>query len=134
GGLGAVVALSSSAPPSDRADRAAAWNRAGVAMRRRDLALSPALGLLMISACESSVAGAGQDAPTSARDIAVDPEPTVLGERAEPLDVTELRLPLEMTVMIVVDPGWTATPLERDGLFLGYRDEVDRRRFIAAAQ
>src|SRR5699024_11808456 len=71
---------------------------------------------------------------TSAPDIAVDPEPTVLGERAEPLDVTELRLPLEMTVMIVVDPGWTATPHERDGLFLGYREEVDRLRFIAAEQ
>ena len=103
-------------------------------MRRRDLALSLPLGLLMLSACESSGAGGGQDDPTSAPDIAVDPEPTVLGERAEPLDVTELRLPLEMTVMIVVDPGWTATPLERDGLFLGYREEVDRLRFIAAEQ
>ena len=103
-------------------------------MRRRDLALSLPLGLLMLSACESSGAGGGQDDPTSAPDIAVDPEPTVLGERAEPLDVTELRLPLEMTVMIVVDPGWTATPHERDGLFLGYREEVDRLRFIAAEQ
>lgn len=103
-------------------------------MRRRDLALSLPLGLLMLSACESSGAGGGQDDPTSAPDIAVDPEPTVLGERAEPLDVTELRLPLEMTVMIVVDPGWTATPLERDGLFLGYREEADRLRFIAAEQ
>ena len=44
-------------------------------MRRRDLALSLPLGLLMLSACESSGAGGGQDDPTSAPDIAVDPEP-----------------------------------------------------------
>lgn len=36
--------------------------------------------------------------------------------------------------MIVVDPGWTATPLERDGIFLGYADDEDRLRFRATAQ
>lgn len=108
-------------------------------MRRRSFALSLSLGLLTLAACDDGgtggpeTGGSGAE-PADTPDVTVDPEPIPLGELAEPVDVTELRLPLEMTVMIVVDPGWTSAPLERDGIFLGYSEEEDRLRFIAADQ
>lgn len=103
-------------------------------MRRRSFALALPLGLLALSACDSGDPGGAGDGPTRAPDLDVDPAPVPIGELAEAVDVTELRLPLEMIVMIVVDPGWTSTPLERDGIFLGYSDEGDRLRFRAADQ
>lgn len=45
-----------------------------------------------------------------------------------------MRLPLEMTPMVVVDPGWSAAPLELDGIFLGYREEGTHLRFLAVDQ
>ena len=50
------------------------------------------------------------------------------------VDHAELRLPLEMSPMIVVDPGWTSTPLELDGIFLGYREESEHLRFLAVGE
>lgn len=103
-------------------------------MRRRSLALVLPLGLLALAACDPGGPGGAGTEPARAPDIDVDPAPVPIGRLADPVDVTELRLPLEMTVMIVVDPGWTSTPLERDGIFLGYSDEGDRLRFRAADQ
>ena len=109
-------------------------------MRRRSFALTLPLGLLALSACDTGADGDAEDTagpegePTTPPDVTVDPEPIPIGELAEPVDATELRLPLEMTVMIVVDPGWTSAPLERDGIFLGYSEEGGRLRFIAADQ
>lgn len=105
-------------------------------MRRRTLALTLPLGLLALAACDSDEPAnpsKGTGAPSDV-DVEVDPAPTVVEERADTVDANELRLPLEMTPMIVVDPGWTATPLERDGIFLGYSDAGDRLRFRAVAQ
>ena len=108
-------------------------------MRRRSFALTLPLGLLALSACDAGADGDAEDTgpegePTTPSDVTVEPEPISIGEPAEPVDVTELRLPLEMTVMIVVDPGWTSAPRERDGIFLGCAEEGDRLRFIAVDQ
>lgn len=101
-------------------------------MRRRSLLLSLPLGALTLSACDPDTPE--PPAPSTRPDIAVDPAPTLIGESAEAVDPTTLRLPLEMTVMIVVDPGWTAMPQVMDGIFLGYDDSGDRLRFAALDQ
>ena len=95
-------------------------------MRRRAPA-RPAAGAL--AACEADTPAATKN-PSPAPEIDIDPAPTVLGERAELVDPTTLRLTLEMTVMLVVNPGWN-TRQELDGIFLGLDDSGDRLRFTA---
>lgn len=103
-------------------------------MRRRTLALAVPLGLIGLAACDRD----GSPGPVQMTDHPpqddLDPAPVLLDGSADPVDVTELRLPLEMTPMIVVDPGWTAAPVERDGIFLGYSDAEDQLRFRAVDQ
>ncbi|MDN5900378.1 MAG: hypothetical protein L0H74_09955 [Brachybacterium sp.] len=101
-------------------------------MRRRGFLAALPLGLLGLGACGpeggSEPAGPAPAAPVE------HPEPVQVGELAEVVEYTEVRLPLEMTPMVVVDPGWTAAPLELDGIFLGYREEEDHLRFLAVDQ
>src|SRR5699024_9771097 len=105
----------------------------GRAMRRRTFALSLPLGLAMLSACGPETT---EEDPAALPDPPSDlePEPVPNGEKAESVDLSTVSLPLEMTTMIVVDPGWPSTPLERDGILITYVDAGDRRRFVAAAQ
>lgn len=79
------------------------------------------------SAAGSPAAGpsAGAPTPPAITGPAVDPTPTLLDRPAEVVEPGTLRLPLEMTVMIVVDPGWTAAPQQLDGIFLGHRTGED---------
>src|SRR5699024_3730692 len=97
----------------------------------RDLLATLPLGLFGLAACGPE--GDGADAPTAAPPVE-HTEPVTVGERAEVVEHTELRLPLEMTPMVVVDPGWTAVPLQLDGIFLGYREEEAHLRFLAVDQ
>src|SRR5699024_9406802 len=85
----------------------------------RGLLATLPLGLFGLAACGPE--GDGADAPTAAPPVE-HTEPVTVGERAEVVEHTELQLPLEMTPMVVVDPGWTAVPLQLDGIFLGYRE------------
>ena len=91
------------------------------------------LGAAALAACTPE---APEDAPTSADTppAPVDPTPTLLGEQATVVDPTTLRLPLEMLVMIVVEPGWTAAPQQLDGIFLGHRRDGEAVRFTAVDQ
>ena len=91
------------------------------------------LGAASLAACTPE---APEDAPTSADapPASVDPTPVLLGEQATVVDPTTLRLPLEMLVMIVVEPGWTAAPQQLDGIFLGHRRDGDAVRFTAVDQ
>lgn len=105
---------------------------------RRDLLrLLPAgalgLGALGLAGCvgardapgtgSSADSSASPAAPSAAGGPAIDPTPTPLGEQAPAVDPDTLRLPLEMLVMIVVEPGWTARPAQLDGIFLGGADD-----------
>ncbi|MGO2311872.1 MAG: hypothetical protein ACTIOA_11590 [Brachybacterium tyrofermentans] len=102
-------------------------------MRRRGLLLALPLGAVALGSCDPNAPAPPEDLPGSGAgtesdgrpDIAVDPEPTLIGEFADPVDPTTVRLPLEMGVMIVVDPGWTAMPQVLDGIFLGYEEGGD---------
>ena len=102
-------------------------------MRRRGLLLALPLGAVALGSCDPNAPAPPEDPPGSGAgtesdgrpDIAVDPEPTLIGEFADPVDPTTVRLPLEMGVMIVVDPGWTAMPQVLDGIFLGYEEVGD---------
>lgn len=85
------------------------------------------LPLLALSAC-----GPDEVAPPAPPDLR--PEPVLVGERAEAVPYTEVNLPLEMTPMIVVDPGWTSAPFVLDGIFLAHRELEDRLRFLAVDQ
>ena len=100
-------------------------------MRRRIVLAALPLGVLGLAACGPE--RSGPTAPTAVPPVE-DTEPVLVGERAEVVEYTEVRLPLEMTPMIVVDPGWTAVPLQLDGVFLGYREEEARLRFLAVDQ
>ena len=101
-------------------------------MRRRTLLLGAPLGALALGACTDR---AEESSPGPAPAPAVEnPDPVILDEEATVVDHAELRLPLEMSPMIVVDPGWTATPLELDGIFLGYREESEHLRFLAVEE
>src|SRR5690625_5214679 len=102
-------------------------------MRRRTFALSLPPGLAMLSACGP---GTTEEAHVALPDPPSDlePEPVPNGEKAESVDLSAVSLPREMATMIVVVPGWTSSPLERDGMFLAYDDTGDRLRFVAADQ
>lgn len=101
-------------------------------MRRRTLLLGAPLGALGLAACTDR----GDESSTGPAPAAAveNTEPVILGEEAPVVDHAELRLPLEMSPMIVVDPGWTSTPLELDGIFLGYREESEHLRFLAVEE
>ncbi len=62
------------------------------------------------------------------------PDPVEVHERAEVVDFSTLSVPLEMEPMIVVDPGWSATPLCLGGHLLGYANAEDRLQFTAVKQ
>ena len=110
-----------------------------VAVTRRDLlralpvGAAGAVGLGALAACEPD---ATESAPSGAETpaVPVDPTPALLGEQASAVDPAELRLPLEMAVMIVVRPGWTAPPQQLDGIFLGHAEDGDALRFTAVDQ
>ena len=91
------------------------------------------LGAAALAACTPETP---EGAPTSADTppAPVDPMPALLGEQATVVDPATLRLPLEMLVMIVVEPGWTAAPQQLDGIFLGHRRDGDAVRFTAVDQ
>ncbi|ASK66289.1 hypothetical protein CFK39_11185 [Brachybacterium avium] len=101
-------------------------------MRRRSVLAALPLGLLGLSACGPD--GGGEPAGPAPAAPVEHPEPVQVGELAEVVEYTEVRLPLEMTPMVVVDPGWTAVPLQLDGIFLGYREEEEQLRFLAVDQ
>lgn len=127
-------------------------------MRRRTFALAVPAGLLGLAACTSDESESGTGADPSAADpagadpagagpgggdapatpeppaIPIDPTPTVEGAQAETVVGADLRLPLEMTVMVVVKPGWTAPALQLDGMFLGYGEQEDVLRYVAMDQ
>ena len=92
-----------------------------------------AAGIAGLVACEPGARERATPSPT-APPSPVDPTPTLLGEQAAVVEPGTLRLPLEMTVMIVVDPGWTAAPQQLDGIFLGHTRDGDALRFTAADQ
>src|SRR5699024_7031162 len=99
-------------------------------MRRRTLlATAPLLALL--AACSSSEPAPTQ--PTPAAPVE-DPTPRRRGEVAPRVAPEEMRLPLEMIPMIVVDPGWTAPSQQLDGVFVGYREGEDRLTYLAVDQ
>jgi len=100
--------------------------------RRHLLAAVPlaALPLAALAACDPSTTEPSA-APASPVE---DPTPVLRGERAEVVAPETLRLPLEMTPMIVVDPGWAATPRQLDGIFLGYADDGAQLTYRAVDQ
>lgn len=102
-------------------------------MRRRHLALALPLGLAVLSACEADPAQP-QQASVPARPSDLDPTPVLIGQRAEVVPPGTVNLPLEMTTMIVVDPGWSSTPLVRDGILLAFQESEDRLVFRCADQ
>ena len=59
------------------------------------------------------------------------PPVEVVGERAPIVAWDALRMPLEMTVMLVVDPAWTAPAQQLDGILLGYSEQDDGLQFQA---
>jgi hypothetical protein len=99
-------------------------------LRTLPLGVGAGVGALALSACDPS-SPVVEPAPPPAL---VDPTPTPLGEQAPLVDPDTLRLPLEMLVMIVVEPGWTAPPQQLDGVFLGHAPDGDALRFTAVDQ
>jgi len=98
-------------------------------MKRRVLLAS--LPLLGLAACAPD---GGETEEKTAASPVENAEPVLVGERAELIDYTNVRLPLEMIPMIVVDPGWSSAPQQLDGIFLGYREEETHLRFLAVDQ
>lgn len=99
-------------------------------MRRRALLASAPL-VWLLAACDPGKPTAAEGMPAAPVE---DPEPVLREQRAPLVTPEELKLPLEMTPMIVVDPGWTATPLQLDGIFLGYCEDADHLTFVAVDQ
>ncbi len=102
-------------------------------MRRRTLLATPPL-LALLAACSSSEPAPTQPTPAAPAAPVEDPAPRRRGEVAPRVAPEEMRLPLEMTPMIVVDPGWTATPQQLDGVFVGYRESEDWLTYLAVDQ
>lgn len=121
-------------------------------MRRRTILASVA-GLGLLAACDDAdqTSSAGSDgggkgatgAEDSSRPDAVAPEdappvedtePVLIGEKAETVPYDELRLPIEMEPLIVVDPGWTGPPQQLSGVLVAYAEEDDALRFRVVDQ
>lgn len=80
-------------------------------------------------------AGAGAGGGTAGDGASLQPRTPppveVVGERAPLVAWDALRLPLEMTVMLVVDPGWTAPAQQLDGILVGYSEQDGGLQFQA---
>lgn len=109
-------------------------------MRRRTI-LTAAAGLGLLAACEEkeeTATGATDQAAPAGRPDAVAPEdapvvtdtePVLIGEKAPTVPYDELRLPVEMEPLIVVDPGWTGPPQQLGGMLVAYVEEQGALRF-----
>lgn len=112
-------------------------------MRRRTFARSLPMGLLGVmglAACTSKdPAPAGLSTPSAgpSPELPITPiDPTPVPDRtvAETVDKSGLRLPLEMTTHVMVAPGWSGTPRQLGGMFLGFAEEEDALRYIAVVE
>lgn len=99
-------------------------------MKRRALLTSAALAGVLAACRDTNPAASG---PAPAPPVE-DPEPSIRNKPAQRVDPEELTLPLEMTPMIIVDPGWSSTPQQLDGIFAGYRDREDRLTYVVVEQ
>lgn len=118
--------------PEPSSTRPVTVTRRGL-LRALPVGATGAVGLGVLAACEPDApetTPTGSDAPAAP----VDPTPALLDEQAPLVDPETLRLPLEMLVMLVVDPGWTAPPQQLDGIFLGHARDGDALRFTAVDQ
>ncbi|MGY5764793.1 hypothetical protein ACXET9_06290 [Brachybacterium sp. DNPG3] len=107
-----------------------------MSVRRRALLAAPPL-LALLAACRTGTdAEAGSDGAAAGSPAArvEDPTPRTRGELAGLVGPEELLLPLELTPMIVVDPGWTAAPQQLDGILAGFREQDDRLLFLVVDQ
>lgn len=115
-------------------------------MRRRTFtrslpgALAGIVGVAALAACTSddpapAETGTGS-APSTPElpETPIDPAPETVRTLAETVDKSELRLPLEMTTHVMVAPGWSGTPLQLGGMFLGHAEEEDALRYIAVVE
>ncbi len=91
----------------------------GQLTRRLLLAAAPAG--LTLAACTREAPPAPSATPTPRPPAA----PEKVGKQGETVDPTTVRLPLEMTTQILVKPGWTARPLQLDGIFLGHEETAE---------
>lgn len=112
-------------------------------MRRRTFARSLPVGLLGamgLAACTSEdPAPTGSSGPSGAPspelpETPIDPTPVPDRTVAGTVDKSALRLPLEMTTHVMVAPGWSGTPRQLGGMFLGYAEEEDALRYIAVVE
>src|SRR5699024_7445205 len=119
-------------PPPPRGPHDHPHPREATVKRRHLLAAVPlaALPLAALAACDPSTTEPSA-APASPVE---DPTPVLRGERAEVVAPATLRLPLELTPKIVVDPGWAATPRQLACIFLGYADDGAQLAYRAGDQ
>lgn len=97
--------------------------------RRTGAAVTALLLAVVLAAC-------GPSAPDGAAPVAVDPTPVPVGEAAPARDLPPESLPLPLSDLPILDPGWDQLPQERDGLLLGlgYPQGGEPVRFIAARE
>ncbi|TDS82947.1 hypothetical protein [Nesterenkonia aurantiaca] len=63
----------------------------------------------------------------------LDPDPVPVQSPAEEVDLDAIRLPVHLTDLVSVDPGWDTPPQVHDGVFLGPREEEGRLVFSAVS-
>ena len=85
--------------------------------RRFRLAAASVAGAVLLAACGGT--GPIGDGPESAPAVVADPAPVMIGEPAPDADLLAGSLPLALTGMPVLDPGWDQVPQELDALMLG---------------
>lgn len=98
----------------------------------RSLAALATVGILLLSACNTTQPDPSDDTATTATTSAAlkrDPHPvtTPLPEA----DVAGLWLPLTFQDLPILDPGWDTEVLYADGVFLGAIDHGDRLEYTA---
>lgn len=99
-------------------------------MRRRSLAGVVPLGLL--AACTPTVDPDPDATQTVPEDLRRDP--VLHGTLLDSVDSSSLRLPLEMTVQLLVQPAWSAAPEQLGGMLLGFEEGDGRLRFSALSE
>ena len=95
--------------------------------RRRLIVTAAACGAAVVSGCTDS-----QQAPADSSSDdggagggTAHATPTLVGEQAPTIPWDALNLPLEMTTMIVVDPGWRFAAQQLEGTFVGVAEQED---------
>lgn len=103
-----------------------------VLSKTRTVALFSILALTL-GACSSDAEDVSTSEEGRASSVSIDPEPVRVDSPAEAADLDDVHLPVHLSDLVSVDPGWDTPPQVHDEVFLAPGEEDGRLVFSAVA-